>query len=302
MYSNINKLNYNPDHFADNSPRQDNVFTKRINCWEDTKERCDKINPYTNHKIIEDPPPSIKKKWQPINSKNKQCDRSNIVIENMDTIECGFHYVKMGYNPLLLNLADDCYAGGCVDVGSGAQEESLFRCTNYHKTLKMIPSLYPIKDDEAVLSYGVSIIKKSEAKEWESISFKCSPPKFSFIACPAVKYPIIEWVDEHKRLKDEDVAKLEKKIELILQTAFDGGFDTIIWGAMGCGAWRNPSYHVAEIMKRVLAKYDGMMLNNVFAILKMSGDNYITRDHTNNTDNYDIFTKVFNKNCDILKI
>jgi uncharacterized protein (TIGR02452 family) len=292
MYTNINKLNYDPDPFS-SSPKQDIIFIKRIDCWEDTKKKCNEINKYNNCKIITDPPKSIKIHWTPIDTNNKQCENSNIIIENMDTIECGFYYKNMGYKPLLLNLADDCYAGGCVDTGSGAQEESLFRCSNYHKTLKMIPELYPIKDNEAILSYGVSIIKKSEQNGWENIPFISNPPKLSFIACPAVKYPIIEFIDGEKRLKEEDVVKLEKKIELILQTAYKGGFDTIIWGAMGCGAWRNPSYHVAEIMIRILKQYNGMIKNNVFAILKMSGDNYIT--NKSNLDNYDIFTEVFNR-------
>lgn len=295
MYTKINKLNYNPDPFADNLPKQDNIFIQRIKCWEDTKKKCEEINPYTNRPYPDIPPPSIKKKWEPMNPNNKQCEHSYIFIENIDTIECGVNYKNMGFNPLLLNLADDNFPGGCIDAGSGAQEESLFRCTNYHKTLKRLSNLYPIKDDEAILSSDVTIIKQSEQKGWKPFLWKGNY-KLSFIACPAVKYPVIEFVNGQKRLKQDDIIKLEKKIELILQTAFNNGFDTIIWGAMGCGAWRNPSYHVAEIMKRVLAKYDGMIKNHIFAILKMNGDNYIVKDHEKGLDNYDIFTEVFNKN------
>ena len=290
MYTNIKKLDYDPNPLSNNIPQKKNIFIERIECWEDTKKKCSDKNEH-----IGEPSESIKKKWNPINPKNKQCIKSNIKILNMDSIECGLLYRRNKYKPLVLNLADDYYAGGCVDTGSGAQEESLFRCTNYHKTLKMIPELYPIKDDEAIMSYGISIIKKSEAEGWKRIVFKGGPPKLSFIACPAVKYPIIKWIDGQKRLKDEDVEKLEKKMEIILYQAFEGGFDTIIWGAMGCGAWRNPSYHVAEIMKRILQKHDGMMINNIFAILKMNDDNYITKEHDKNIDNYDIFTEVFEK-------
>lgn len=180
----------------------------------------------------------------------------------MDAIECCLEYAP---DALVLNLADDLVPGGCVAQGSRAQEEALFRCTNYCATLT--DNFYPIENDEAVYSPGVSVIKTSDWKRIET------PPKMAFVACPGLKYP----KTKNGRLCATDVAILKMKIELIIQTAFEFGHETIIFGALGCGAWGNPPGHVAEIFKQVLDEYDGYVPNYYFAILTTPGDDGIAR-------------------------
>jgi len=77
---------------------------------------------------------------------------------------------------------------------------------------------------------------------------------------------------KRQQLRHDDVKKLEKKIETIIQLAVAYNHHTIIFGAMGCGAWKNPPRHVAEIFKRVLAKHDGVIRNYYFAILNAGYD------------------------------
>jgi len=124
-------------------------------------------------------------------------------------------------------------------------------------------------------------------------------PELAFIACPALKYP--EWVimksperADGSRLTDPDVEILKRKIALVIQTAKKYHHDTIVWGAMGCGAWRNPPRHVAEIFKTVLDAYDGVVPNHVFAILTTSGESYIVKDHRKDAhkSTCDIFREV----------
>ena len=93
-------------------------------------------------------------------------------------------------------------------------------------------------------------------------------------------------------MKESDSEYLKTKIKIIIQTAYRYNHDTIIFGAMGCGAWRNPIEHVAEIFKEVLEKHDGVIKNYYFAIMTTNENNYITRiHHTNKT--IDIFKKVW---------
>lgn len=253
-----------------------NMFSQRIDCWRNTKSICNLIN--------KPPPDSIKLQYSntPL---IKRHERSNITIHNMDTIDCSYQY----NNTLVLNLADDLFPGGCVDSGSGAQEESLFRRTNYYQTLKI--SMYPIKSTEAIYSPQVSVIKSSENDGWKLYSKK---QKVNFIACPALKYPqIIQKSGVKPRLTDSDVQLLKRKIELIIQTAFKYKHDCIIFGAMGCGAWQNPPHHVAEIFKEVLQEYDGVIKDYVFAILKTNDDSTVKLHKLNS--NYDIFVDVFKK-------
>lgn len=119
----------------------------------------------------------------------------------MDAIDCCLVHSP---NALVLNLADDNFSGGCVAMGSGAQEEALFRRTNYCTSLKQ--ELYPIKNDEIIYSPQVSVIKTNENTGWNLIDIN-NQPKISFIACPGLKYPeTIILNDEHK-LKQSDVNK-----------------------------------------------------------------------------------------------
>tara|TARA_B110000261_G_scaffold132641_1_gene149119 strand:- start:1134 stop:1409 length:276 start_codon:yes stop_codon:yes gene_type:complete len=76
------------------------------------------------------------------------------------------------------------------------------------------------------------------------------------------------------------------KIETIIQTAIKFKYETIIFGALGCGAWRNPPKHVAQIFKEVL--------NNYFAILNTTDENYMVRNRNKDSrKNVDIFKDVF---------
>jgi uncharacterized protein (TIGR02452 family) len=245
-----------------------NIFNDRIECWKDTQQ-CNLPVP-KSIKVVYSKEPF--KKIHP---------KSEIKFFDEDAIDLGLKFK----NALVLNLADDNFAGGCVDVGSGAQEESLFRRTNLFKTLKQ--SMYPIKNNEAIYSPGVSVIKDTEQNKWKRYR---NPKKLSFIACPGIKYP----VTEKHRLSEKDVKILRKKIKIIIQTAVRFGHDTIIFGAMGCGAWRNPVDHVAEIFKNVLEKYSGVVQNYYFAILSTPGD-YIVRNHNHNkVKSIDTFKSIFN--------
>ena len=81
---------------------------------------------------------------------------------------------------------------------------------------------------------------------------------------------------------------LENKIKMIIQVAKKYNHKTIVFGAMGCGAWQNPPHHVATIFHKVLKEYDGIIDNYIFAILR----NY-NNDDDDSENNYDIFKTVF---------
>jgi uncharacterized protein (TIGR02452 family) len=267
--------------FADDDDDNDCIFVKRMKCWENTREICKTMNP----------PPNSEKVIYSNNEFTKRFHKSNVQFFNIDAIECAIEQLVKKLNPLVLNLADDCFAGGCVKSGSGAQEESLFRTTNYFQSLKQ--TFYPIKRNEAVYSPEISVIKTSEKTDWKLID-QNEMPKICFIACPGLKYPDTVTTNGEKILLDSDVDILKNKIKLIIQTAVLKNHDTIIFGALGCGAWKNPRKHVAEIFKEVLDEYDGVVLNYFFAIMNTNEDNYIVRDHDKGVEKtIDIFTEVF---------
>jgi uncharacterized protein (TIGR02452 family) len=276
LSSDLNKMDDLEDNWEDD---YDCVYSQRINCWKDTLNICNAMTC---------PPKSVKVTISCNNQEMiKKYDKSNIMIFNMDTIDCALAFKTL--NPLVLNLSDNLYAGGFVRSGSGAQEESLFRRTNYFRSLTQ--DFYPILSNEAIYSPSISVIKESENMAWKLLE---NNEMLNFIACPALKYPETT-IDNHEHeimLKNEDVEILKDKIKLIIQTAVDFNHDTIIFGAMGCGAWKNPSKHVAEIFKDVLKECDGVILNYYFAIIETKDDIDFDIDIDNHS-NLDIFTSVF---------
>ena len=252
----------------------------RILCWEDTYQKCKNL--------------PTKEKSTKIHyvenfdvHTNKKHLTSDVFFYNMDTIDCALHFD----NPLVLNLASNYHPGGGVARGSGAQEESLFRRSNYFKTLTK--NFYPINDNEAIYSPKVSVIKKDENDNWLPY---LHPVKLDFIACPGIRYPKTIIKNNETKLHYVDVRRLKNKIETIIQCAIQYNHDTIIFGALGCGVWNNPPHHVAEIFKNILTKYDGVIKNYVFAILGTYNDNTNFYKTTTKPDNnVDVFIKIFDK-------
>jgi len=160
--------------------------------------------------------------------------KSNIEIYDMDSINCAIHLINNGKvkNPLVLNLADNVFAGGCVNNGSGAQEESLFRRSNYYMTL--LQSMYPIENNQAIYSPNVTVFKSSEDRQWALIN----PINLSFIACPAIRHPDVLKISNNcgyvKKFSDQnDVHILKNKIRLIINIASKHNHDCIVFSAMG---------------------------------------------------------------------
>jgi hypothetical protein len=128
----------------------------------------------------------------------------------MDSIDCCLIYAP---NTLILNLAYENFLGGCVSNESGAQEESLFRRTNYHTSLKI--ELYPLENNEAIYSPQISLIKTSESDGWKLLDPN-RLHKISFIACPEIRHPSMVTIDSEQRLNDNDIQILKNKIKTII--------------------------------------------------------------------------------------
>jgi uncharacterized protein (TIGR02452 family) len=258
----------------------DNIFVKRIDCWYDS---------LSISKQLKSPPNSIKVIYNTNLEYVHKYKNTNIKFFDMDSIECCLLHSP---NALILNLADDIFPGGCVAQGSGAQEEALFRRTNYNMSLKQ--EFYPLLNGEAVYSDEISLIKTDEKTNWTLLDID-NLPKITFIACPGIKCPDTIIVNDEERLKNTDVESLKIQIRLIIQTAIKYNHDTIIFGALGCGAWKCPSTHVAQIFKEVLESYDGSILNYYFAILNTSDDKFRGNRNNDTRKTVDIFKNVFDQ-------
>jgi len=149
--------------------------------------------------------------------------------------------------------------------GAGAQEESLFRRTNYHEFLdgEEKDYLYPLPEVGGVYSSNVLVFRSNEEKGYRFIR----PIFLSFIAATAIKNPNVI----HGHYSPEHALLMKKKIGAILSIALHHGHDSIVLGAFGCGSYQNPPQAVAEAIREVLSYFAGQFHTVTFAILGGQG-------------------------------
>jgi uncharacterized protein (TIGR02452 family) len=252
-----------------------NIFIFRTDVWKETQAMADKYPFLPSEKITFERGFVVERKY----------DGTDVTVEDIDSIEAGREMINMGLNPLVLNFADDKFAGGAVEVGSGAQEESLFRRTNLCLTLLQDTGFYPIRNNEAVYTPMATVFRDVEGNK-NRVLEEAYP--LAFVAVPGIHNPRLT---AEGRLNENDEEVLRHKVRLIFQVGAKGGHDSLVLGALGCGAWRNPPEHVAEIFKGVLIEYRGMFKKIVFACLNFGEGGYV-RAGTGRVSNFDIFTRV----------
>jgi uncharacterized protein (TIGR02452 family) len=182
-------------------------------------------------------------------------------IFNGDCLDAGIHMKSLGYNPIVLNMANNFKPGGGVEHGAGAQEESLFRRSNYFQHLNK--KFYPIKG--GIYSPNVVVFKSSEAENY--LLYK-TPQTISMVAVAAIRRPKLITTESGFKYSDQDRQVMVNKVQIILNAAAKFNHDCVILSAFGCGAFKNPPEEVAGIFKQVLDSplFFGVFSRVVFAI------------------------------------
>ena len=102
-------------------------------------------------------------------------------MKDIDCLVACKHLIDASNNPVVLNLADILVPGGCVESGSGTQEESIFRRSNITKTL--MPEFYPCESFTALQCQvlGKCFLKNAEFLErcFDALTWclSCSEPR-----------------------------------------------------------------------------------------------------------------------------
>lgn len=202
----------------------------------------------------------------------------------------------------VLNMASRTSPGGGVISGAGAQEEYLFRCSDYYKSLYQFVDYgsqydverseeysYPMdRDFGGCYSPNVTIFRGVEE---EGYPFLANPWQVNFIAVAALNRPeTVCLPNGSMRLVDYLVPTAKNKIRTIFNIAIDNGVQVLVLGAFGCGAYQNPPVHIAQLFKEILAEpeYRNAFKKVVFAI---------KQDHNsvsvNNKTLVEVFSEVF---------
>jgi uncharacterized protein (TIGR02452 family) len=166
-------------------------------------------------------------------------------------------------NIMVLNLASCFKPGGGVKNGAVAQEEDLFRKTNYFQSLTS--KFYPIPEKHVIFTDKVTVIKNDK---FEDLDY---PFDVSMIAAAAIKDPVLT---RDGRYSSEDYKIVEKTIENIFKVSNYMGKETLVLGALGCGAYHNPPNIIISLFNKYLKIYDGCFKNIVFAVYSTRDDNF----------------------------
>lgn len=222
--------------------------------------------------------------------------RSITVIKG-DSLDQAHNWVKQGHNVCVLNMANRRNPGGGVHKGSGAQEEYLFRCSNYFRSLFQFASYatayglpmsqyqYPLdRNYGGIYSPGVTIFRGNEDEGYPLLK---EPWKVNMIAVAAIRDPQTEVINNETRICADFIPGTKNKIRTIFRIAAANQQNYLVLSAFGCGAFHNPPRHMAELFMEILSEPE---FHRAFREICFA----IKPDHNSNGDsNYEAFLDVF---------
>ena len=210
---------------------------------------------------------------------------TTVSVVNEDCLVLYEKLVSEGYKPLLLNMANATTPGGGYRKGDGAQEENLFRRSNYYQSLNVevadkdqfnrfyctpkgnlkkiadYASLYPMEEFGAIYTSPITGFRQTEDQGYALMK----DPLYNVCAIAMAAYRNPEL--KNQLLANKCAVGTLKKIENIFSIAYHHGHDYLVLSALGCGAFQNPPDHVAMIFKSVILQYAGFFKQIYFAIV-----------------------------------
>lgn len=221
---------------------------------------------------------------QPLDPALKKNYSTKVRVYNGDTFQVARDLQKRGLHPVGLNMANESTAGGGFERGCRAQEEDLFCRSNYFQSLYRWENLtlfcqsllgYQIPERGVIYSPSVQVFRETQKEGYAY----CTPYAVDMIAAAA--YNLGRKRNGPKDQKAYE-AGMKDKMRAILRAAALKGNDSVVLGALGCGAFRNKPTIVSQFFKDVLKEkeFKGQFREIAFAVID---------DH--NGTNYNIFKR-----------
>lgn len=235
----------------------------------------------------------------PYSTAPKNANTTVVKVENADCLVSAQRLVSEGYNPALLNFASAGHPGGGVETGARAQEETICRRSTLSRSIytfsadyasrygyNHVPgNNYPLSDNNYSIIYSPDV---TVFREGIDCTFMETPYNVAVITCAALnlngKYPIKLTADGH--MPKEAVDMTLNKIRAIFRLALRHGHDSLVLGAFGCGAFRNPPAEVAALFHKVMEEQE---FKDRFRYITFS----IIEDHNSGGVNLAAFEKEF---------
>lgn len=200
-----------------------------------------------------------------------------VEVVNADCMYEGIRLLHSGYNPAILNMASRQNPGGGVLTGAGAQEETIFRRTNIFRSLYQFAPYagqygvrksshqYPLnRNFGGIYTPNVNIFRDDEKNGYRLIAH---PQEIAFISVAGMNRPTLT---DDGLIVDSLVEPIKNKIRTIFRIGLKHGHDSLVLGALGCGAFRNPPRHIARLFNEVMreSEFENKYRLIVFAILE----------------------------------
>jgi uncharacterized protein (TIGR02452 family) len=170
---------------------------------------------------------------------------TRVQVANETTLEAAKRLVNQGLKVMALNFANGVNPGGGFLHGARAQEEVLCRSSALYMTLRGDPmyqahSQRPLPDSTswAILSPSVPVFRLDDGTLLDA------PWTVSFLTCAAPYAPAVG------QPKSGDL--LKERIHRVLSIASAYGYEALILGAWGCGAFANAPWRTAQDFRQAL--------------------------------------------------
>jgi len=191
-------------------------------------------------------------------------DETHVQVANETTFAAAQRLIGMGRKPLALNFANGIQPGGGFLNGARAQEEVLCRSSALYLTLLDDPMYedhrkrpLPDSTDWAILSPEVPVFRRDDGTALDQ------PWMLSFITCAAPYAPALG--------QPASGDLLQRRIHRVLAIARAYGYDSLVLGAWGCGAFENDAHRTAADFRDALeGEFRGAFAHVVFAVTDWS--------------------------------
>ena len=219
---------------------------------------------------------------------------TQISVLNVDCIIATRDLVEQGFNPAMLNMASLYHPGGGVLQGSSAQEEDLCR----RSTLAI--SLYQFSlpgGRYGDLADMVSVKRRAERYPMDNTYGGIYSPDITFFRgtrdegyvlldepfkAAVISVASLNYNPKHGHnqldngnIPEADKPILKEKIRTILRIGALKKHDSLVLGALGCGAFCTPPAQMARLFHEVLdeQEFQGRFSKIVFAIIDSPSSN-----------------------------
>lgn len=162
----------------------------------------------------------------------------------------------------VLNMANRHNPGGGVFDGIHAQEEYLFRCSDYYRSLYQyvdFGSLYDVPRAEqsypldqnfgGVFTRGVTVFRDNEATGYKLLE---EPWHVNFVAVGCVTRPKLCQQDGEWCVSDKLLHTVRNKIKTIFRIAVDNHQEAIVLSVLGCGIHQDLSGQTANMFSEIV--------------------------------------------------